>query len=181
MGDTSPCCADIWALLNYSSVHPAAMPESSLNISHQSWDPVVEGWQAGGCEAGEGWNKSICGQRAGDGVRTHDRSISPTALQFVVWLSLPFIGHGLTRWPTGERWAKAWGICLGSNEAVVTASLGCLRGTNAFITVVPFGGWATISRFFSYFIYFGDSRRINEMLKFTGSISCRARNWSMFL
>lgn len=123
---------------------------------------------------------SFVGRGQAMGSEAHDRSISPTALQFVVWLSLPFIGHGLTRWPTGEWWAKAWSISLGSNEAGVTASLGCLRGTNAFITVVHFGGWATILRFFSYFIYFGDSRRINEMLKFTGSISCRAGNWRTF-
>lgn len=145
----------------------------SLNVSHQSWDSVVKSWQVGACKDWEGWNKCICGQRAGDGVRSTGQihfSHSP-AICCVTVTSIYRLW-----WPVGERWTKTWSICLGSNKAIVMALLGCLRGMNAFITVVPFGGWANILRFFSYFIYFGDSRRINDMLKVTGSISCRARN-----
>lgn len=119
----------------------------SLNISHQSRDSV------GACKDGEGWNKCICGQRAGDRVRSTRQVISTTALQFVVWLSHPFIGYGLTWWPIGERWTKAWSICLGFNKAVVMVLLGCLRGMNAFITVLPLGGWVNILRFFLFYFF----------------------------
>lgn len=87
------------------------------------------------------------------GSEAQDRSISPTALQFVVRLSLPLTGDGLSGWPRGEWWATAWSICLGCNKAAVMPLLGCLRGMNAFITVVPFGGWATILRFFWFYLF----------------------------
>lgn len=73
------------------------------------------------------------------GVKAHDRSISPTALQFIVRLSLPFTGCKLTWCPLDEWWAKACNICLGCNMAVVMALVWCLRGRNAFIIIVPFG------------------------------------------
>lgn len=43
-------------------------------------------------------------------------------------------------------------ICLGSNKAAAMALRGCLRGTNAFITVVP-SGWATKLRFFLFYLF----------------------------
>lgn len=147
---------------------------SSLNISHQSWDSVVKCWQVGACKDGEGWNKCIYGQRAGDGIRStwqihssHSPAICRVSVTpiYRVWIDL--VTH---RWVMGQSMKHL--SC--SDKAVAMALLGCPRGMNAFITVVPFGGWATILRFFLF--YFKDSRRINAMLKVTGSISCRARN-----
>lgn len=100
---------------------------------------------------GKGGINGFVGRGQVTGSEAHDRSISPRALQFILCLSLPFRGSGVTWWPRGEWWV--WSICLGPSEAAALALLGCLRDRNAFITAVP-SGWATILGFFFLFYLF---------------------------
>lgn len=143
-------CPDTWALVNWNNAHLADIPKKFLKISHQSQDSVVKCWQSGACKDGEGWNKWICGQRAGDRVRsTWQIHFSQSPVIYPVAVASIW-GSGLAWWPRGEWWV--WSICLGSNTAAAMALLGCLGGTNAFITVVP-PGWATIQNFFIFYLF----------------------------